>query len=199
MVRPLPPAAIGMRRAPLRASAAGYSLIELMMVVMLIGVLAGMATFQIASARPGMLGDGAMRQVMGELNAAREMALTQRRLMQINFVGTDMIRITRREVPSGTTVLREVYFEGGVRYGLIAGASDTPDAFGKASATSFGSATAIMFGTDGQLVDQAGAAVNGTIFLTIPDTASSFRAVTIQGSTGRVRGYKWLGSQWTRG
>jgi prepilin-type N-terminal cleavage/methylation domain-containing protein len=176
----------------------GFSLIEIMMVVMLTGILAAMATFQIGSVRPGMQGDGAMRVVMAELNTARDQALTQRRNMLVEFVGTNVLRITRQDIPTGTTVLREVTFEGGVRYSLVSGVPDTPDAFGNGSATDFGSATSIRFGTDGGLIDNTGAPVNGTVFLAIPSAQSSFRAVTVQGSTGRVRGYRWMGNTWQR-
>ena len=68
----------------------------------------------------------------------------------------------------------------------------------KASATSFGAATAIRFNTEGALIDTAGAPVNGTVFLIIPGQNLSYRAVTVQGSTGRVRGFKWIGNQWRR-
>lgn len=176
----------------------GYSLIEMMIVVMLIGIVSAMATMQMAASRPGFLGDGAMRVVMGELNGAREMAIAQRRLMEITFVGTNRIQVTRHNVPNGTTVLRDLYFESGVQYGLVAGIGDTPDAFGNATATSFGSSTSVRFNTEGGLIDQAGAPLNGTVFLVIPGQPLSFRGVTVQGTTGRVRGYRWIGNQWRR-
>jgi prepilin-type N-terminal cleavage/methylation domain-containing protein len=178
------------------ASQAGFSLIEMLIAVALITVLGSMALFQIGSVRPSLKADGAMRVVMGELITARESAIAQRRLMQIEFVGTSAIRITRVEVPTGTTVLREVIFEGNVQYGLVAGVADTPDAFGNSEATDFGSAVSIMFGTDGALIDSTGTPVNGTIFLTIPDTPQSVRAVTVLGSTGRVRAFRWDGDNW---
>ena len=85
-----------------------------------------------------------------------------------------------------------------MQYGLIAGIGDTPDGFGNGTATSFGAAPVIMFSTDGALIDGGGAPVNGTVFVTIPSVSMYFRAVTVLGSTGRVRGYKWIGSQWRR-
>ena len=94
--------------------------------------------------------------------------------------------------------MRNVAFESGVQYGVNAALADTPDAFGKLSATSFGGAATIRFNTEGALVTAGGAPVNGTVFLTIPGQTLSYRAVTVQGSTGRVRGYKWIGTQWRR-
>ena len=179
-------------------SAGGFSLIDMMLVVCLIGILGAMASFQIGSVRPGLRGDGAMRAAMAEFNQAREMAIAQRRQMQINFVGTNRIQIVRIDSATQTTQLRDVAFESGVQFGLVATIADTPDAFGKLSATSFGGAATIRFNTEGALVDPAGSPVNGTVFLIIPGQNLSYRAVTVQGSTGRVRGYKWIGNQWRR-
>lgn len=174
----------------------GYSLIEMMMVVMFVGLLAAMATFQIGNARQGMLGDGAMRLVMGQLNGAREQAIAHRRQVQVEFLGVNRLRLTRIEVPNGTTVLIDVPFESGVQFGLLPNTADTPDAFGNGTAINF--VPTAKFNTDGALIDSSGSPVNGTVFLLIPGAPLSYRAVTVLGSTGRVRGYRWTGAQWMR-
>lgn len=179
-------------------SEGGFSLIEMMLVVCVISILAAMVIPQIGSVRPQMQGDGVMRVVMGELNAAREMAIAQRRAMRVGFVGTNRLQIVREEIGGQTTVVRDVYFEAGVQYGQAAGATDTPDAYGNNSVTYFNNAAQVKFNTEGSLVDETNAPVNGTVFLMIPNQTLSFRAVTVQGAIGRVRGYKWLGTQWRR-
>jgi hypothetical protein len=55
-----------------------------------------------------------------------------------------------------------------------------------------------MFGPDGSFVDPTGVPVNGTVFLGVPGQVETARAVTVFGSTGRVRGYRWIGSAWVR-
>ena len=95
MVRLLPSTTHVMPRRTGILSVSGFTLIEMMLVVCVIGILGAMASFQIGSVRPGMLGDGAMRAVMAEMNTAREMAIAQRRLMQVNFLGTNQIQIVR--------------------------------------------------------------------------------------------------------
>ena len=96
-------------------------------------------------------------------------------------------------------MLSNIPIEGGVQFVLVAGLPDTPDAFGKASGVDFGTAFNVKFTPDGTLVNQDGAGANGTVFIAVPKLATSARAVTILGSTGRVRGYKWDGRQWKLG
>jgi Tfp pilus assembly protein FimT len=176
------------------SGSAGYSLIELMVVVGTISLLGGAAVMQMGSLRTGLQGDGAMRVAMGALNLAREAAVARRRSVTVDFVGTNVIRTTVGEEVS------EVAFESGVEFALVAGVGDTPDTFGRVSATTFGSVTrtSVVFNSEGSLVDGAGTPMNGTIFLAIPNTGLSARAVTVLGTTGRVRGYRWDGHAWVR-
>ena len=115
-----------------------------------------------------MQGDGAMRLVMGQLNQAREMAVTQRRNMEIKFVGArrqlDSDR-PPRSARTGTTTLSSVAFEGNVTYRLI---SDRHHGHARRrSATA--SAARLRDGDDlsrsrrdGTLIDQSGNPLNGT-------------------------------------
>lgn len=86
---------------------------------------------------------------------------------------------------------------------------DTPDAFGNSKPTCFtsqngtfeslaGNASIAKFAPDGTLVDWNGRTTNGTVFTGIPNTPTAARAITILGSTGRVRGYRWDGRQWVK-
>ncbi len=173
----------------------GFTLIEMMMVVGIVGVLASMAVLQVSASRPSMIGDGGMRMITAELNSARETAISQRRQMEVTFVGNNTIRITRRNIPNGTTIMREVPFESGLTFAVLDGTPDTPDAFGNGNATI---APTIMFTTDGSLINNAGAPVNGSVFFLVPGMPQSFRGITILGATGRVRAYRWTGTKWTR-
>jgi prepilin-type N-terminal cleavage/methylation domain-containing protein len=178
-------------------SQSGVTLIEMLLVVGIMGVVGAMGAAQMASARRSMQGDGAMRLVMSQLNQAREMAVTQRRTMELKFVGGaggNWLQVVRHEVPgTGTTTLSSVAFEGNVTYRLISSVTtDTPDAFGLSGAPlAFGTATTYTFSSDGTLIDQSGNPLNGTVFLAVVNVVQSQRAVTIMGGTGRVRGFKW--------
>ncbi len=177
---------------------AGVSLIEMMIVMVITATIAAMAVVQVGAARPSMLGDGAMRGIMAQLAAARETAVAQRRNVEVRFVGTNQLQFHRQNLPSGTTLLRAFTFEGGVVFHVNVPIVDTADAFGATSALSFGTATKVIFRSDGMLVDQSGNPLNGTLFVGLPEHPESSRAVTILGSTGRVRGFRWSGSHWTQ-
>jgi type II secretory pathway pseudopilin PulG len=184
-----------------RAHEAGFSLIELCVVVGLMGVLGGMVVFQIGASRPAAIGDGAMRAVLSQMNAARELAITQRRNMRLTFTAGNLVQIIREEVPGPTlTTISTSVFEGGMQFLTIAGLPDTPDAFGATSAVTFPTATGtpleIKFAPDGTFVNQDGLSLNGSVFVALANQALSARAMTIFGSTGRVRGYRWDGRNW---
>ena len=170
----------------------GFSLLEIMVTVSITAIVGGMATAQMGPTRRSLQGDGAMRLVMTQLNTAREMAITQRLNMELQFVGGNWVRIIRHEAPGiATTVLSSVALESGETFSLAAGVPDTPEAYGNLNAVGFGAAQVIMFTTDGTLIDENGNPLNGTVFLSIPNSPQSVRAVAVLGATGRVRGYKW--------
>src|SRR5712692_3797250 len=105
----------------------GFSLIDTIVTLSIMGIVGSMATVQISTVRRSIQGDGAMRVVMAQLNTARGMAITQRRNMEVRFIGSNQLQIVRDEVPAGTTVLTTVAFESNAKYSLVAGVGDTPD------------------------------------------------------------------------
>lgn len=173
----------------------GITLIETMMTLGIMAIVGGMAAAQMSTVRRSMQGDGAMRLVMSEITTAREMAMTQRRLMEVQFIGGNWVRIVRHELTNNqTTIVHSVALEGGVTFSLVPQVPDTPDAFGNSSALAFGAAQILLFNGEGSLVDSSGSPINGTVFLSISSRPESARAVTVLGSTGRVRGYRWAAS-----
>jgi prepilin-type N-terminal cleavage/methylation domain-containing protein len=177
---------------------AGFSLLEVLLVVSLGAVLTGMTLFAFQAAQRQIRGDANLRLLTSQLETAREQALTERRSIEIRFVGANEIAIVRHEVPAGETALGRVFFEGNGRFTSWTGVPDTPDGFGHASPIDFGGAAETMFGPDGMFVDASGVPVNGTVFFGVPSQPETARAVTVFGATGRVRGYRWNGSAWVQ-
>jgi len=183
-----------------RKSEAGYSLIEMVVVVGIMSLVSGMAVFQMSSTRAAMKGDAAMRLVLSQLNYARENAITQRRNMKVVFDMGTRVQVVREETDGTTTTLQSVFFESG-QYGKLVSA-DTPDGFHNDSpdGITFSGATGtplqIRFTPDGKFVNQDGAMQNGTVLVGLLSDPLSARAVTVMGSTGRIRGYRWDGRNW---
>ncbi len=170
-----------------------------MLVVGIMGIVGSMAVLQIGRARSGFRGDGAMRVVIAQLNIAREQSITERRNIAVSFTENNEVLLMRREVPEGETPLGLIPLEGGVQFAVVDPLPDTPESFGNSTPIDFGTAAATLFTTDGSLVNEIGQPVNGTVFLAVPGDPLSARAVTVLGSTGRIRSYKWDGARWVRG
>ncbi len=195
-----------MSRWPRRASTVavtrteqGFTLLEVLLAVAILGTLAGMAMLVSPAFVRHARSDSGIEQALGILRSAREIAITERRNVEVHFIGRDAIEIAREEVPAGagTTVLRTVRLENGIQFLLVPGVPDTPDAFGNASATAFGPTPTWMFTSEGTFVDANGDVLNGTLFLAIPDVPGSARAITFFGPTGLLRAWRWNGTAWT--
>jgi prepilin-type N-terminal cleavage/methylation domain-containing protein len=177
---------------------AGFTLIEIMMALGLIAVMSAVAVMVMPTALRSATADSGASRVASVLRTAREQAISQRRNVRMTFTAPNQLVVTRVNVPATTTTtLGTTVLESGIAFQLFAGVPDTPDAFGNPSATSFGTATTVMFSSEGTFVDQNGDPVNGTVFLGRGIDPLSARAVTIFGPTALIRQWRWNGGQWT--
>jgi prepilin-type N-terminal cleavage/methylation domain-containing protein len=177
---------------------AGFSMVEMVMALLLACIVAGFAVLNINGLQPRTTANAALNETVAQLRKGRELAISQRRDVQLNFLGNNQIQLVREEQPAGagTTILSTVTLEGSMQFLLFSGVPDTPDKFGKASALSFGGATSVKFQSNGILIDSNANPVSGTVFLGKAGHPETARAVTILGATGRVRGYRWTGTSW---
>ena len=176
---------------------AGYSLVELLLVVGLIAVIAGMTVFSVQAALPGMIGNAALDTVVGALRLGRNSAIAQRRPIEVRVTPPNRIDLVRIDT-GGETTITTAFLEGAPSFVLTPGLPDTPDAFGNATAVDFGGAAVVRFRADGTLTDGAGLPVNGSIFIGVPGTPLAARAATLVGATGRAMPYRWNGAVWDR-
>jgi prepilin-type N-terminal cleavage/methylation domain-containing protein len=183
---------------------AGFSMIEVLMVLALMGIIMAMSILMTRTTLNAAKGDGAMQSVMGILRAARERAIADRRNIEVHFPNTNTITIYRREVvgtteTGATTLLDTLVLENGVKFTAPAStyiSLDTPDGFGNGGALVFGSAVTYIFTSEGTFVDQSGEPLNGTVFLGRANDPLAARAVTIFGPTALLHGYRWNGRAW---
>jgi hypothetical protein len=182
-----------------RTTETGYSLIEVLCVVVLAVTTMGIAAGYYPQAAAAIQGDANMRIVNWQLKLARETAINERRDVEVQFVAPNTIRIVRHDIPNGTTVLYTAVLENRTQFLLFPGQPDTPDGFGRNQAVWFGAGVgAVMFTADGMLTDAAGNPVNGSIFLGQVGKPMTARALTVFGPTATLRSYRWNGSSWRR-
>jgi prepilin-type N-terminal cleavage/methylation domain-containing protein len=175
----------------------GVTLLELMFVVAVMATIGAMAVMLTPDFTRQAKADGGVAQAIAALRNAREVAVSQRRNVRVNFIAPNMIQIVREDIPGpATTLLSTTNFENAMEYRQFPGQGDTPDAFGAAAAISFGPAAQRIFTSEGTFVDTAGDPLNGTMFLGRHNDAASARAVTIFGPTALIRLWRWDGQRW---
>lgn len=174
----------------------GFSAIEVLIGILVASSIAGFALLNMQSILPGIRANEAMNQVLSQLRQARNMAVAQRRSIQLHFENGNRIRLVRNEWPLGNTDVSTVSLSNGFQFLIHDGVPDTPDQFGNGSAVDFGEARSLTFQNDGRLVNQSGEPVNGTVYIGLPGDPDTQRAVTILGATGRIRSYRFTGTHW---
>jgi prepilin-type N-terminal cleavage/methylation domain-containing protein len=182
----------------------GFTLLEILVVVALMGALAAMAIMVSPSFTRTARADASIVQVMDAIRSAREVAISQRRNVELRFIGLNAVQTVRIDigaagVQTGTTILRTVELENRMQFLQAPEVTDdTPDGFGDGAAIAFGTpaATRRIFTSEGTFVDQDGDVLNGTVFLAIPDELNSARAITIMGATALIHAFRWNGREW---
>lgn len=183
-----------------RRGDAGFSLIEVLFICLLMGIVVGVAFLKIGTSVNSTRQRGALAVLKQQISNAREIAISQQRDIRIEFNAPDRIRTVRinRPAGSGETMLQEVQLEGGMTFAKPAGQPETPDAWGGNGAVAFGGATTIRFRSgDGALINQTDSVVNGRVFVTHNTGAlGTVGVVSIFGPTGRIRSYRLIGTTW---
>jgi type II secretory pathway pseudopilin PulG len=183
-----------------RKRESGYTLIEFVVVSILIFTVSAMGMLQMMPTWRQSQAIAAMDQVKSTLRQARETAISQRRTIVVKFVGNNTISLYQVLEPSNTRAANPyvtIPIENYVQFLTYAGETDTPDSYGMPTAPagiSFpGAVGDVQFQSDGTLTDSVGTPTSGTVFLGVPGMPASECAVTVMGSTGRVRSYHGTG------
>ena len=189
----------------------GFSIIELLVVVVIIVIISAMAIIQLPAALRNTRSDTALRQIVDQMRQAREYAIANRRYVQISFAtvaGLAQITITQKNsLTAGAgpdRVLSVVPIQSPMQFTVFATKVDTPDGYGNAAAIEFnglngGPPAGMYFQSDGELVAAVTyLPINGTVFLGVPGDATTARAMTVLGTTGRVRGWNGVGATWNQ-
>jgi len=175
---------------------AGFSMVEVCITVALMCIIGSFAVLNINGVMPGLSANEAMYQTVAQLRSTRESAIAQRRNIELRFLDDNHIQSVRHDLPDGTTILSDITLSHGCQFVLLGDVPDSPDRFGNAAAVDFGGAATLTFLSDGTLVDNQNNPLSGSVFIGLPGKPETARAVTILGATGRVRSYRWTGTEW---
>ena len=204
-----------MRKRTKRAER-GFSLVELLVVVLLIIAVLGFALLNTSGMMQNSKANNAMNAVVNALRQAREMAIAKRRNVEVEFDLPNKIQLTVLTIPgeAPAATVPPVYLNdnapGAATFQLFAGVPDTPMNFGNSQPINLqqptgGGAWTVMFTTSGAFVGTSQSAgtlyattnnnpVNASVFFGVSGQTNTARAVTVFGATGRVRSYKWNGT-----
>jgi type II secretory pathway pseudopilin PulG len=199
-------------------AAKGFSLLEMIIVVMLAFIVMGFAVINTLSTTQNARSNAAMDALISQLRQARELAIAKRRNVQVQITAPNEIQLTILTLPGEAVppVIPPVYLNdnvpGGLSFYVFPTLPDTPMAFGNSTAINLqqpggGGAWSVMFTTSGALVGSSQAAaslylvtnndpVNASLFIGLVGKPNTARAVTVFGATGRVRSYYWNGTAW---
>jgi len=176
---------------------------EILVAVAVISIILGMTMLNYSTVLPNYKANSAMDQLLYQLRSARERAISHRREVQVQFVGTNQLTVTEIWLLGTAPLPTTISFEGGAQY-MVFGSPVTdipaPYNFGNTAPIYFGGLSGgppiMKFSTTGAFIDGGNTLVNGTVFLGIPGKPSTARAISVLGATGRVREYHWDGTQW---
>src|SRR2546429_1784165 len=72
----------------------GFSLMEILIAVAIISIILGMTMLNYSTLLPNYKANSAMDQLLYQLRSARERAISHRREVQVQFVGTNQLTVT---------------------------------------------------------------------------------------------------------
>lgn len=180
---------------------AGFSMLELLIVIAIIAVLAAVAIFNLPTALRAMRVNNGYQTLLTQMRMARESAVAKRTIFYLTFDNpAQNIRLTQRTA-GVDQVISTVPLPYDIQFTVVPGmpntGATTPDNFGTGATAidldignNGGVVNQIFFYPDGSARDNLGRVDSGVIYICRAGDLMSCRAVSIYGATGRIRGWQ---------
>jgi type II secretory pathway pseudopilin PulG len=184
-------------------------MLEMAIVMAIVFIVSAIAIIELQPTWQQMEANAAMDQVKTVLRQARELSISQRRTIAVQFVGNNQVELFQYQIqytPLGaptqvisTTPFLTVPIENHVAFMTFATETDTPDQFSGTisppggiyfGGVAGGPPAGMEFQSDGTFTDGNGNPINGTVFLGVANLPPTARAVTVLGNTGRIKSWR---------
>lgn len=185
---------------PFRKEQTGVSLIELVVVLAILMTAAVVAVMNVSGAVRNSHVDTAYETVLMQLRSARQSAIDKRAVCIATFTAPQTLTISL-VFNDGTAPQTQVTpLPNDVQFTIVNGIpttpAGTPDGLGTGNvAIDFnqirgGGGNTIFFQPDGSAVNATGQINDGVVYLARPGDLMSSRAITLLGTTGRLKGWR---------
>jgi prepilin-type N-terminal cleavage/methylation domain-containing protein len=195
----------------------GFSLLEMMVVVLILMVVTGIGFITLQPTLKQARVDSAYDTALMTLRSYRSRAINERKRYIVTFTAPNTITVlywgVGVPVSPAPVVVQTLNLPNDVQLMVQAGmptsAATVPDGFGTGGAAidfgqglGAGSLNYVLFMPDGSSQDLAGNYNSGVVYLGRASELSSMRAITVFGTTGRIRGWRLYpaggGAQWSQ-
>jgi Tfp pilus assembly protein FimT len=185
---------------PISKSQRGFSLTELLVTLAVLMTGGAVAVMNISGAVRGSHVETAYQNTLDQLRFARQVAIDKRTVCRVDFTAPGTISVTQAFADGTPVQIETITLPTDVQYTIVAGMptppTPTPDNIGTGRvAIDFdqvksGGGTTIFFQPDGSALDAFGLVNDGVIYVARPGDLSGARAITLLGTTGRIRGWR---------
>ena len=178
-----------------KRNARGFSLIEMLTVIAIAMIASSVAFMNLMPALKDARVGSAVNTTLATIRRAREEAVSKRRVYVVKFIAPGTIQVTQN-TDTGTLLITTTLPTDLAFVADPSLPSPGPDGFGSGKTAidfdqnvSGGDKTEIFFQPDGSAVDSTNNVNNGVVYIGRPGELGSSRAISVWGSTGRLRAW----------
>ena len=174
---------------------AGFTLIELMITVMFLVIVASVSIPYITPVLRARDVDMAVRTVVWEMGRARQLSVDRRRDIRVTLATPRSITTAQR-VGAAWTQVSQVELPGDMEFRIGSGVSDGPSDYGILDPINLCGQDFFYFLPDGSAIDSTGQICSGVVYLARANELETSRAVTLFGSTGKMKRWRYVEGLW---